>query len=107
MERELLKGHLDMLLLAIIARTPDHGYAIASRLHNQSDGQFDLAEGTLYPALHRLEANGWAVSNWQKADGRRRRVYQITETGQHMLAEQISIWDGLQTGIRLVLRGAI
>lgn len=106
MERELLKGHLDMLLLAVISRSSGHGYAIAAHLHDQSNGQFDLAEGTLYPALHRLEANGWAISNWQKADGRRRRVYQITGEGQRVLSEQVAIWDSLQTGIRLVLRGS-
>lgn len=103
MERELLKGHLDMLLLAIIGRTPGHGYAILSSLYDLSDGTFDLPEGTIYPALHRLEDKGYLTSTWQKVEGRRRRMYQITEVGAQVYGEQTAIWDNLQHSIRLVL----
>lgn len=95
-----------MLLLAIIAHSPGHGYAIAAKLKDQSDDAFDIAEGTIYPALHRLERGGSLRSDWQKVDGRRRRVYQITANGERMFTSQTETWLNLQQNIRLVLGGA-
>lgn len=96
-----------MLLLAIIAASPGHGYAIAQNLRDRSDGAFDLPEGTIYPALHRLERKGFLNSNWQKAEGRNRRVYDVTPEGSRMLASQTETWAAMQHSIKLVLGGAI
>ncbi len=74
MNAEKLKGHLDLLLLAAVRAHPAHGYAIAETLRARSAGTFDLPEGTLYPALHRLEKAGSLASRWSEVNGRRRRV---------------------------------
>jgi transcriptional regulator len=93
MNPETLKGHLDLLLLAAIQAGPAHGYAIAERLHAKSDGLFDLPEGTLYPALHRLEHAALVSSRWSEVGGRRRRVYQLTQKGRRALAQQHDEWQ--------------
>jgi transcriptional regulator len=92
MNAEVLKGHLDMLLLTTIQAQPAHGYAIAERLRVLSEGAFGLAEGTLYPALRRLEGAGLVRSRWSEVSGRRRRVYQLTPKGQSALATQKREW---------------
>src|SRR5712692_5592712 len=92
MNSEALKGHLDMLLLAAVQDRPAHGYAIAETLRARSDGAFDLPEGTLYPALHRLERARLLTSRWSEVNGRRRRVYQLTAKGQRTLATQHHEW---------------
>ena len=81
MDRERLKGNLDLLLLSLLASGPAHGYAIISALRDRSGGTFDLPEGTIYPALHRLEDAGLLTSTWAQAEGRRRRVYGLTDQG--------------------------
>ena len=73
MRAETLKGHLDFLLLAIVADEPAHGYRIIEKLKRRSGGAFDLPEGTVYPALHRLEESGLLSSSWASGSGRRRR----------------------------------
>src|SRR3989442_16028046 len=88
MNAETLKGHLDLLLLAAVQARPTHGYAIAETLRARSDGAFDLPEGTLYPALHRLERAGLLSSRWLEVNGRRRRVYQLPRTGHRALAKR-------------------
>src|SRR6185437_4435665 len=87
-DRERLKGNLDLLLLSILAAGPAHGYAIISALRERSEGTFDLPEGTIYPALHRLEEAGLLASTWSQAEGRRRRVYGLTDEGAAALAAQ-------------------
>jgi DNA-binding PadR family transcriptional regulator len=72
---------------------PAHGYAIAERLHAKSNGLFDLPEGTLYPALHRLEHAALVTSQWSQVGGRRRRVYQLTPKGRRALTQQHSDWQ--------------
>src|SRR5437870_13761017 len=94
MNAETLKGHLDLLLLAAVQPQPLHGYAIAERLRARSDGAFDLPEGTLYPALHRLERAGLLASRWSEVNGRKRRVYQLTRTGRRALAKRNEEWRG-------------
>ena len=84
MRAETLKGHLDALVLAAL-REPAHGYAVIEALRGRSDGAFDLAEGTVYPVLHRLEAEGLLASEWSTAAGRRRRVYRLTRKGARMV----------------------
>jgi DNA-binding PadR family transcriptional regulator len=103
MNREQLKGHLDVLLLAAVEDAPAHGYAIAAALRSRSDGTFDLAEGTLYPALHRLEHGGQLRSSWADVAGRRRRVYAITAAGAKALARQRREWKQFASGMNTVL----
>ena len=93
MTGEALKGHLDLLLLAILAEGPAHGYAVIESLRQSSGGLFDLPEGTIYPALHRLEAQGWLQSHWQNDAPRRRRVYELTTKGQQALAKRQQEWQ--------------
>jgi PadR family transcriptional regulator len=92
MRAEKLKGHLDLLLLAVLSRGPGHGYEVITRLRERSEGAFELPEGTVYPALHRLEAAGLLSSGWQEAGGRRRRIYRLTPRGEAALAEQTEQW---------------
>jgi len=89
---ETLKGHLDLLLLAILADGPAHGYAVIESLRLRSNGLFDLPEGTVYPALHRLESQGLLRSRWQNDAPRRRRVYELTLKGQQALAKRQAEW---------------
>jgi PadR family transcriptional regulator PadR len=103
MNAEHLKGHLDLLLLAAVSVKQAHGYAIAETLRRQSRGVFDLPEGTIYPALHRLERAGWLRSTWREHEGRRRRVYQITAEGQAALERQQQEWRGFARAVRAIL----
>jgi len=103
MRAEALKGHLDGLILATLKAGPAHGYAIAQELRARSDGAFDLPEGTLYPALHRLERAGLVSSAWSTEAGRRRRTYSLTRSGRRMLEERRSEWRLLSNAIESVL----
>jgi PadR family transcriptional regulator PadR len=105
MNRERLKGHLDMLLLSILEPRAAHGYAIIEELHERSGGTFDLPEGTVYPALHRLERAGLLSSAWKDDPGvRRRRVYEVTRKGHTALAAQRNEWQAFSDGVNAVLR---
>ena len=103
MKAEILKGHLDFLLLAAVRSAPAHGYAIAEALRTRSDGAFDLPEGTLYPALHRLEHAGLLASRWSEVAGRRRRVYQLTAKGRRALEKQHEEWRDFARAVRSVV----
>ena len=103
MNKERLKGHLDLLLLTVLAAGPAHGYAIITSLRARSDGTFDLPEGTVYPALHRLEAAGLLSSSWAAADGRKRRVYALTGSGEAVLAAERTEWRKFAGGVQAVL----
>ena len=107
MNPETLKGHLDLLLLAALQSRPAHGYAIADTLRARSDGAFDLPEGTLYPALHRLERAGLLSSRWSEVGGRRRRVYQLTAKGQRSLAKRQSEWRDFSRAVLAVVQDPI
>ncbi len=89
---EALKGHLDLLLLAVLAEGPAHGYAVIESLRSRSSGTFDLPEGTIYPALHRLEGQGLLRSHWSEGSLRRKRIYQLTSKGRQVLAERQEEW---------------
>lgn len=102
MNRERLKGNLDLLLLAVLTAGPAHGYAVISALRERSDGMFDLPEGTVYPALHRLEDAGLLVSSWADVSGRRRRVYGITDRGIAALSAERAQWRQFATGVQAV-----
>jgi transcriptional regulator len=93
MQGEALKGHLDLLLLAVLANGPAHGYAIIEALRARSDSVFDLPEGTVYPALHRLEDQGLLQSTWSEDPGRRKRVYQLTPKGRESLSVRQNEWQ--------------
>lgn len=87
-----LKGHLDLLILSVLQAGPLHGYAIIEALRARSGGVFDLPEGTIYPALHRLEQAGLLASKWCDHEGRQRRVYRLTRSGQAALTTDIEEW---------------
>lgn len=103
MKAEALKGHLDGLILAVVATGPSHGYAVIDALKSRSGGAFDLPEGTVYPALHRLEAEGLLASEWQTASGRRRRVYRLTRRGSTALDERRGEWRRFSQAVDGVL----
>src|SRR5262249_35969478 len=105
MKGEVLKGHLDMLLLAAVAHRPAHGYAILGELKRLSGGTLELFEGTVYPGLHRLELGGLRASRWSVEDGRRRRVYRLTAAGRAALAEQRRDWQRTAAVVTAVLQG--
>ena len=92
MRSENLKGHLDALLLSVLSRGPLHGYAVIEELGRRSDGALTLPEGTVYPALHRLEAAGLLASAWSTGDGRKRRVYELTRRGARELGVRRVQW---------------
>lgn len=94
MQREMLKGHLDMIVLAALAAGPAHGYAVIEEIRRRSGAAFDLSEGTVYPVLHRLEAAGLLASRWTTADsGRKRRNYALTSRGKRALEQQQAVWQ--------------
>lgn len=102
MRAEVLKGHLDPLILAVLETEPAHGYAIIERLKHRSGGELCLPEGTVYPALHRLEAAGLLSSSW--SDGsRRRRIYRLTRSGRRELAGRRGEWRAFATMMDAVL----
>lgn len=86
------KGQLDGMILAVVSSGPLHGYAVIEQLKRRSGGVFDLPEGTVYPALHRLEADGLLASSWSAGEGRRRRVYRVTRRGRRAREASTAEW---------------
>ncbi len=105
MRAEVLKGHLDGLLLAALEAGPRHGYAVMEALREGSGGTFDLPTGTVYPALHRLERAGLVQGSWSDGPGRARRAYQLTAAGVRALAEQRATWQEFSTAVSALLGG--
>jgi transcriptional regulator len=106
MEGEMLKGHLDLIVLAALSAGPAHGYAVIEEIRRRSGRAFDLPEGTIYPALHRLEQAGLLVSHWVTSDaGRQRRVYALTRRGDRALAERRVVWRQFSEAIGGLLAG--
>ena len=103
MSAEELKGHLDPLVLAILEHGPAHGYAVIESLRAGSDGVFDLPEGTVYPALHRLERAGTVTSRREVIGGRERRVYRLSRKGRATLAERRRSWKLFSSAVDQVL----
>ena len=103
MPAEQLKGHLDPLVLAILEESPAHGYAIIESLRERSAGVFDLPEGTIYPALHRLERAGRLSSRREVVAGRERRVYRISAKGRDALRERRTDWTLFSQAVSHVL----
>lgn len=104
MNAESLKGHLDLLVLAVVSNGPIHGYGVIERLKLRSEGSFDLAEGTVYPVLHRLERAGMLQHEWSQASGRRRKLYSLTPQGEARLVEQRRSWHEFAAAVENVLR---
>jgi PadR family transcriptional regulator PadR len=103
MRPEVLKGHLDALLLAVLEAGPQHGYAIIEALRAGTGGALDLPTGTVYPALHRLERAGWITSDWETVVGRRRRAYRLTTAGKRALSEHRTVWNEFSAAVTAVL----
>jgi len=104
---ELLKGTLDMLILKIVALGPIHGYAIAQRIQQISREFFQLQQGSLYPALHRLEDRGWLEAEWRPTDtGREAKFYALTKLGRKQLEAEVANWERLTAAVALILATA-
>jgi transcriptional regulator len=103
MGRERVKGHLDLLILSVLRQGAAHGYEVIAELRRRSEGEFDLPEGTVYPALHRLEREGLLASDWATLEGRRRRIYRLTAPGEKALAEQSRQWHRFSASMSSVL----
>lgn len=100
-----LHGTLDMLVLKTLDDGPLHGYAIAVRLERLSGDVLSVEEGSLYPALYRMEARGWLASEWSTTDtGRRARFYKLTRTGRAQLAAESKSWDRLTLAVNTVMK---
>jgi len=98
MDRELLKGSIEILLLSLLAQNDCYGYEITKKLRILSDDAYHMNEGTLYPALKRLEKKECVTSYWsQQSDGGRRKYYSITENGRTILAEKLKNWQQINT----------
>jgi transcriptional regulator len=105
---ELLQGTLDLLILRTLLAAPSHGQAIAKHIHRTSEELLQVETGSLYPALHRLEARGWISASWQLSDkGKRARYYRLTASGRRQLAEERSRWQALSRAIGLVLNPTV
>lgn len=103
--RELLKGNTETLLLSLISENPQYGYQIIKELGKRSQGYFRFKEGTLYPALHRLEDEGLIIGRWEHPpSGQERRYYHITDKGRKALMEKLSEWHGFFTAVNLIMQ---
>jgi len=101
---DLLQGTLDMLILKVVALGPLHGYAIAQRLQQMSGAVLQVQQGSLYPALHRLEKRRWLRAEWATSEtGREARFYSLTKLGRQQLGEQRANWDRLSAAISGIL----
>jgi len=104
---DLPQGTLDMLILKVVALGPLHGYGIAQRLLQISKDVLQVQQGSLYPALHRLENRGWLKAEWEKSDtGREAKYYSLTKLGGKQLEAERENWERLSEAIRLVMRTA-
>jgi transcriptional regulator len=102
---DILQGTLDMLILKIVALGPIHGYGIAQRIRQISNDVLQVQQGSLYPALHRLEERKWLKAEWREAEsGREARFYTLTKTGREQLQVEASEWDRLSAAVRLIMR---
>lgn len=104
---EFLKGTLDMLILKIVALGPIHGYAISQRIRQISKEFFTVQQGSLYPALHRLEDRGWLRADWKETGtGREAKFYSLTAKGRKQLESEIRNWAKMSGAVALILRTA-
>jgi transcriptional regulator len=104
---DLLQGTLDLLILKTLEREPMHGWRISKRIQELSDAVLAVGQGSLYPALHRLEHQGWIVSEWKESDlGRTAKFYALTREGRQQLERELDSWKRLSSAVGLVLKRA-
>ncbi len=104
---EFLKGTLDMLILKVVAAGAIHGYAISQRIQQISKDFFQVPQGSLYPALHRLEERGWLDAEWKDSStGREAKFYKLTRKGKKQLETEVLHWEQLSDAVSLILRTA-
>lgn len=104
---DLIQGTLDLLILKTIALEPKHGWAIAKRIEQVSENVLQVTQGALYPALHRLEQQGWVKAEWRATDtGRDAKYYSLTRAGRAQLEKELRQWDRLSNAVALVIRMA-
>lgn len=104
---DLVQGTLDLLILKTIAMEAKHGWAIAKRIQQISREELKVAQGSLYPALHRLEQQGWIEAEWRQSEtGREAKFYSLTRSGRKHLERELANWNRLSSAIALVLRDA-
>lgn len=103
MRGEVLKNHLELLVLTALKAGPAHGYSIIRAIRDRSGGEFELLEGSLYPALHRLERDRLVTSSWSNVAGRKRRVYKLSRTGRAALEQRERDWRRFERAMNLVL----
>jgi PadR family transcriptional regulator len=104
---EVLKGTLDMLILKVVALGPIHGYAISQRIQQISRDLFQVPEGSLYPALHRLEDRGWLQGKWEETEtGRDAKFYSLTRAGRKRLSAEMDNWERLSEAVAMILSTA-
>jgi len=102
---DLIQGTLDLLILNTISLQPQHGWAIAKRIHQISNEVLQISQGALYPALHRLEQQGWIKSDWRVTDGGRdAKFYTLTRAGRTQLQKELAQWERLSSAVALVIR---
>ena len=104
---DLLQGTLDLLILKSVAREPLHGWAIAKRIQLLSGEVLSVQQGSLYPALHRLEHQGWIEAEWRDSDlGRQAKFYSLTRAGRKQLGRELETWERLSSAVRLLIERA-
>jgi PadR family transcriptional regulator len=104
---DLLQGTLDLLILKTLTRDPLHGWAIAKRIQLLSDDVLSVQQGSLYPALHRLENQGWITAEWKSSEhGRDAKVYELTKEGRRQLTRELESWNRLSSAVGLLLQRA-
>lgn len=104
---DLLQGTLDLLILRTIAREPLHGWGIAKRILALSGDVLSVGQGSLYPALHRLEQQGWIDAEWKDSDlGRSAKFYSLTREGKKQLARELESWERLSSAVQLLIQNA-
>jgi PadR family transcriptional regulator, regulatory protein PadR len=104
---DLLQGTLDLLILQTLVLEPMHGWGVAQRIQQRSREVLQVGQGSLYPALHRLEYKGWIQAEWQSSDNNRRaKFYSLTEAGRRQLAVERAQWDRMAAAIALVIQNS-
>lgn len=104
---DLLQGTLDLLILKVVALGPVHGYGISQRIRQISDAVLQVQQGSLYPALHRLEKRGWLEADWGESDnGRQAKFYRLSAKGERQLAAEEETWNRLSRAVALILETA-
>lgn len=98
------KGSTEILILSLLVERPRYGYEISQQLEQRSGGYFEMKEGLLYPALHRMQQNGWLSAAWRTVDGRRRKYYSLTSLGREVLEKQSTEWKRFLKELHAVLR---